>query len=70
MLSKEIVLKHYPDARVCCGDDGDSRIIMRPGQALSQEFKAHEWDDAGAENDAWHDAAYRIKENQNEKRQA
>ena len=60
MTNKEIVLRKYPDAMVCEGDRPGSRIIMRPGQALSEEFSEHYWDEDGAERDAWHDAAHQI----------
>jgi hypothetical protein len=58
--NKEIVLKKYPDAMVCCGDDPYSCVIMRPGQFLSDEFPPYEFDEEGAEEDAWRDAAKRI----------
>jgi len=61
MTNKEIVLENFPDAVVCCGDDPDSRIIMRPGQVLSDEhLGTDDFDEDSAEKNAWFDAAQRI----------
>jgi hypothetical protein len=62
VTDKQYVLLRYPDAGVCSGDDPESRIIMRPGQCLSDEFLGSDrWDEDSAENDAWYDAARRIE---------
>jgi hypothetical protein len=53
MTNKQFVLSKYPEARACCGDNPDSRIIMAPGLCLSGEHVGHDdWDEYSAEKDA------------------
>ena len=62
MTDKEFVLSRFPDAKVCSGDDPRSRIIMRPGQSLSDEFGPFDsWDENAEEKAAWSQARFNIE---------